>query len=246
MSTLGSFGQELNAVVVGASGGIGGALTRRLADDPAVSTVIACSRSGAVPEGAKVTSLPLDIENETSIEAAADRIGQALPDLHLMIIATGILHGADLEKTWRAIDPDAFERVFRINTIGPALIGKHFLPLLARDRKSAFAALSARVGSIGDNHLGGWHAYRALKAALNMIIRNFAIELGRRKPSAVCMGLHPGTVDTSLSAPFQGGVPKGKLFSPDDVADRLLRAIDDATSAESGNVLAWDGSTVPF
>lgn len=245
---LGSFGCDMRVVLVGASGGIGRALTLQLAGDPAVASVLACSRRGAAPDHPKVTTQPLDLEDEASIAEAAAVAQADGSKLDLVVVATGILHdGADLgpEKTWRSLDPTALERVYRINTIGPALIGKHFLPLLARDRKSVFAALSARVGSIGDNHLGGWHAYRASKAALNMVLRNFAIELARRNPKAVCLGLHPGTVDTGLSEPFQGNVPEEKLFAPDDAAARLLNVIDGATAAESGRVLAWDGSAVP-
>lgn len=127
----------------------------------------------------------------------------------------------------------------------PALVAKHFLPLLARDRKSVFAALSARVGSISDNQLGGWHAYRASKAALNMLLRTFAIELARRNPRAVCVGLHPGTVDTGLSAPFQANVPEGKLFTPDFAAARLLEVVDRLKPDDSGHVFAWDGQLIP-
>ena len=120
------------------------------------------------------------------------------------------------------------------------------LPLLPRDRKAVFAALSARVGSIADNQVGGWHSYRASKAALNMIIRTLAIELARRNPSAVCVGLHPGTVDTGLSAPFQRGVPADRLFSAERAADQLLTVIDNLTPQSSGGLFAWDGSAIPF
>ena len=169
--------------------------------------------------------------------------------LDLVIVATGILHdGPDLrpEKTWRSLDASALERVYRINTIGPALIAKHLLPSLAPDRKSVFAALSARVGSISDNRLGGWHAYRASKAALNMLIKTFAIELARRNPKALCVGLHPGTVDTKLSRPFQSNVPKPKLFDVDFVASRLLSVLDRLTPEDSGKLFAWDGQRIPF
>jgi NAD(P)-dependent dehydrogenase (short-subunit alcohol dehydrogenase family) len=123
-------------------------------------------------------------------------------------------------------------------------LAKHLLPLLPAEGKSAFAALSARVGSIGDNHLGGWHAYRASKAALNMLLRNLAIELGRRKPEALCVGLHPGTVDTPLSAPFQGNVAEGKLFTPAFAAGRLLAVLEALRPEDSGQVFAWDGQRV--
>lgn len=246
-SALGSFEDGMTVAVVGAAGGIGRALTSALAEHPRVESVLACHRRGAAPDHPKVRARHLDLEDEATIEAAA--AGLDGEKLDLVVVATGILHdGAELgpEKTWRSLDLAAFERVYRINTIGPALVGKHFLPHLARDRKSLFAAISARVGSIGDNQLGGWHAYRASKAALNMILKNFAIELGRRNKHAVCIGLHPGTVDTGLSAPFQGSVPEGKLFTPDYVAKCFLQVFDASTTADSGSVLAYDGSTIPY
>jgi NAD(P)-dependent dehydrogenase (short-subunit alcohol dehydrogenase family) len=245
---LGSFGADLNVVVVGASGGIGRALTNILTPNAAVTRIIACSRSGLVPEHFKVRHQSLDLEDEATIANAAEAAQADAAALDLVIVASGILHAGDAlhpEKTWRALDGAALEQVYRINTVGPALVAKHFLPLLARDRKSVFAALSARVGSISDNQLGGWHAYRASKAALNMLVRTFAIELARRNPHAICVGLHPGTVDTGLSAPFQANVAEGKLFTPDFAAAHLLEVVDRLTPEDSGNVFAWDGQLIP-
>lgn len=198
---------------------------------------------------ARVRQIPLDLENEETIVGAAASLADAFGSLDLVIVATGILYHEDglrPEKTWRSLDAAALERVLRINTIGPALVAKHFLPLLTKNSKSVFAALSARVGSIGDNEIGGWHAYRASKAALNMLIRNFAIELERRNPQAIAVGLHPGTTDTDLSRPFQANVPDGKLFSPDFAAQRLLQVIDGLRASDSGRQLAWDGKRIPF
>ncbi len=246
---LGSFASGMKTAIIGSSGGIGTSLVRELQEHRRVASVAACSRRQDDQVSKQALSLKLDLEDEASIVASAETLGEKFSDLDLVIVATGILHQGDglkPEKTWRAIDSTAMERIFRINTIGPALVAKHFLPLLARDRKSVFAALSARVGSIGDNQLGGWHAYRASKAALNMLIRNFAIELERRNPKAIAIGLHPGTTDTALSKPFQGHVPEGKLFSPDFVADRLLTVIDGLTTEDSGRVFAWDGEKIPF
>jgi NAD(P)-dependent dehydrogenase (short-subunit alcohol dehydrogenase family) len=135
--------------------------------------------------------------------------------------------------------------VLAVNTIGPALIAKYFLPLMARDEKAVMAHLSARVGSISDNRMGGWTSYRAAKAAQNMIVKNAAIETARRDPQKIIIGLHPGTVDTQLSAPFQGNVAAEKLFSPAQSADYLLRVIDGVTAQDSGKLLAWDGQQVP-
>ena len=153
--------------------------------------------------------------------------------------------GSGPERSYKQIDGAAMDEVFRLNTIGPALVAKHMLPLLPRDRRSVFAALSARVGSISDNRLGGWHAYRASKAALNMLIRNYALEQARRAPGNICIGLHPGTVDTGLSAPFQSNVPGEKLFSPEQSAGHLLEVIDRLASEDSGKCFDWAGKEVP-
>ncbi len=246
--SLESFGAEMSVVVVGASGGIGGALTNILSASPAVARIIACSRSGSVSDHTKVRHQRLDLEDELTIVRAADAVRADGGALDLVFLASGILHDDGAlrpEKTWRALDGAALERVYRINAVGPALVAKHFLPLLARDRKSVFAALSARVGSISDNRLGGWHAYRASKAALNMLLRTLSIELARANPRAICVGLHPGTVDTALSAPFQAGVPEGKLFTPERAAAHLLEVINGLGPDDSGKVLAWDGKPVP-
>lgn len=137
-------------------------------------------------------------------------------------------------------------RLFAVNTIGPALIAKHTLPKLPRDRRAVFAVLSARVGSIGDNRLGGCHGYRASKAALNMLIANFAIEMRRTHPLAVIVALHPGTVATSLSEPFQAGVAADKLFSPETSATHLLNVIDQLSPDDSGGFFAWNAERLPW
>ncbi len=232
-----SFEPGGSAVVIGASGGVGSALLVQLRDVPAFVTVSALARSFA-------GAARIDVTDEASIVAAAG--GLSTP-LRLVIVATGALQGPGFpqpEKSYRALDPVALMESFRLNTVGPALVAKHLLPLMAPRGKTVFAALSARVGSIGDNRAGGWHAYRASKAALNMILRNLAIETGRRNPDAICVGLHPGTVDTGLSRPFQRGVPDGQLFTPVASARHLLTVIDKLTPADSGNVLAWDGQTI--
>ena len=149
------------------------------------------------------------------------------------------------ERTLRAQSAAAFEAVFHINTVLPALIAKHMIPLMPRKERAVFAALSARVGSISDNRLGGWHAYRASKAALNMLIKNYAIEQTRRAPDFIAVGLHPGTVDTALSSPFQKGVPEGKLFSPAQSAGYLLSVLGQLTPDDTGKVFDWQGTEVP-
>jgi NAD(P)-dependent dehydrogenase (short-subunit alcohol dehydrogenase family) len=159
--------------------------------------------------------------------------------LHLVLAATGMLHDEFVtpERTWRALSRDALQRSFAVNAIGPALIGKHTLGHLAKGVKSAFVALSARIGSISDNRLGGWHAYRASKAALSMLICNFAVELAVGNRSAICVGRHPGTVDSALSRPFLAGVQPERVFTPELSAARLLRVLDGLTPSQSGSCL---------
>ncbi len=227
--------QEQAAVVIGASGGIGAAIAARLEASGRFAVVHALSRSGT----------GFDLEDEGSIAAAAASIADG-PAPTLVFVATGVLHhGFEPERSWRALDAEHLLRDYRINAVGPALVAKHFLPLLPRDRRAVFTALSARVGSIGDNRLGGWHSYRASKAALNMLLRNLAVELGRTHPQAVVAGLHPGTVDTGLSAPFQKGVKPEKLFTADHSAGKLLAVLDALTPEDTGSVFAWDGRRVP-
>ncbi|MEJ8404058.1 SDR family NAD(P)-dependent oxidoreductase [Brevundimonas vesicularis] len=232
-----------SAVVIGATGGIGRAMVERIVADGAFDTVWAVSRSGADVEGSQ--GLSADLEDEASLASAAERIGQG-PAPTLIVVATGVLHdGLQPERAFRQLDAEHLLRDYRVNAVGPALAAKHLLPLMPRDRRAVFAALSARVGSIGDNRLGGWHAYRASKAALNMILRNLSVEMARSHPQAVIAGLHPGTVATDLSAPFQKGVAEGKLFTADYSAERLLAVLSNLTPADSGGVFAWDGARVP-
>ncbi len=221
------------AVVVGAGGGIGAALAEALAASRRFTAVHALRRAD------------LDLEDEASISAAAGRL-DAPP--RLVIVATGLLHGRGVtpEKALRAVDPAAMLRSYAVNAVGPLLVAKHFTPLFPRAGKATFAALSARVGSLGDNRLGGWHSYRASKAALNMLLRNLAIELARSRPQAVCLALHPGTVDTGLSAPFQGAVPDARLFTPAYSAGRLLEVIDHRGPDDSGGVFDWADTPVPW
>lgn len=234
------------ACVFGASGGIGRALVELLKEDPSIGNVYAGSRNLDPNSGLDETAFCFDLEDENSIAEAAELIARDGP-LHLVFIATGILHdGPDFqpEKSWRMQNSRAYERAFAINATGPALIGKHFLPLLALNERSVFTALSARVGSISDNRLGGWHAYRASKAALNMIVRNFALELSARNKYAIAVTLHPGTVDTGLSEPFQRRVARENLFTPQDAARHLLSVVTQLRTEDSGHLIAWDGRKI--
>ena len=187
-----------------------------------------------------------DLNDEATIERAAALMRSAPPQL--IIAATGVLTLADgtgPERSYRRLRPDIMAQVLALNTIGPAMIAKHTLPLLDRNERGVFAAISARVGSIGDNGLGGWHSYRASKAALNMLIKNFAIELRRTHKLAVVAGLHPGTVDSGLSKPFQGNLPEGQLTEPAEAAQNLLRVLHGLSPDQSGEVFDFAGKRIP-
>ena len=234
----------MHAVIFGASGGIGSALIEVLSAREGVSHIHAVSRS-AVPESDKVTSYTADFLNEADLARVSGEI-KAAGSPELVIVATGILSDGDVqpEKTYRHQSLRSFERIFQINTFGPALVAKHVLPIMPRKGRTVFAALSARVGSVSDNRGGGWHAYRASKAALNMLIKNYAIEQKFRNKDAVIVGLHPGTVDTDLSKPFQSNLPDGQVITPERSAKALLGVIDGLASDDSGKLFGWKGEEI--
>lgn len=224
------------AVVFGARGGIGAALLAALAASGRYREVVGFSR-GSAPA--------IDLLDEASLAAAAS-FAAAKGELRLVIDATGFLHGEGQtpEKSWRQITPEGMARAFALNATGPALIMKHVLPLLPRAGRSVFATLSARVGSIGDNRLGGWYAYRASKAALNQIVRTAAVELARRAPEAMCVALHPGTVATGLSAPFAAtGL---EVHTPEAAAWHLLGVLHGLEADANGGFFDWRGAAVPW
>jgi NAD(P)-dependent dehydrogenase (short-subunit alcohol dehydrogenase family) len=230
------------AVVIGAGGGIGAALVTSLQASARFEHVHALSRHPS-PDTDSVSGGVIDVTDEASIQSAAEQIGSPVD---LVFVATGILHedGRMPEKALRELDGAALARIFQINTIGPALVLKHFAPLLAKDRRTVVAALSARVGSISDNRSGGWYGYRASKAALNMIMKSAAIELRQSRPQAICVALHPGTVDTALSKPFQARVPASKLFAARFSADRLLAVLAGLGLDDTGEIFGWDGAGI--
>ena len=246
LPVMGDIGQDFScAAVFGASGGIGKALVEGLAAG-GVSKIHTGSRSGAAPEGDGIIPFRFDYDDPASIADAVEGMRESPPTL--VIVATGVLtldDGSGPEKSLKQIDAETMARTLMLNTVGPALVAKHMLPLFPRNRRSVFAALSARVGSISDNRLGGWHSYRASKAALNMLIRNYAIELGRTHEQATVVGLHPGTVDTRLSEPFQGNVPESQLFTPERSANHLLDVISALTPTDSGKCFDWKGEEIP-
>ena len=232
-----------NIALIGASGGIGAGFIRQLLRQQAEAHIYALSRSAVAYDDSRVTALSIDITDEISVEAAAQAIDRPLD---LVLIATGLLHDEHMmpEKAVRDICRHNFMRSYEVNAVGPALVGKYFLPLMRKDVRAVFAVLSARVGSVSDNKAGGWYAYRASKAALNMVLKNFAIEMGRRHKDLIIAALQPGTVDTELSKPFQGNVADEKLFTADFSAGALLDVLEGLTPADSGGLFDWQGQKI--
>jgi len=239
------FSEPFDAVVFGAGGGIGAAFVDHLAQAEAVGHVHAFSSQTAKDARGNVTRRQVDVLNDQAVAEAAQVVKEFQP--RLIVVSIGTLQDETVqpEKTWRHLDADSMRHVLEVNTIAPAIVLKHFLGLMPRKEKAVFAALSARVGSISDNNIGGWYSYRASKAALNMIVRTASIELARRWPDAACIGLHPGTVDTKLSQPFQSGVPSKKLFTPEYSTEKMLNVIDSVTPEQSGQVFDYAGLPVP-
>lgn len=245
------------ALVIGGSRGIGLALVEALLANDAIGCVIAAARAPeqaaaldalAAVHGPRLRRVAIELADESSIAAAATQVRALTPAVHLLLNTVGLLHGEGLQPERRLADVDAaaLAKSHAINAIGPILVAKHFHPLLTHGERAVLATLSARVGSIGDNRLGGWYAYRSAKAAQNQLLRTAAIELGRRAPQLIVVQLHPGTVATDLSAPFRGNVAAEKLFTPAVAAGHLLRVIGSLSREDSGTFRAWDGSAIPW
>ncbi len=238
-----------NVLVVGASGGIGSAIVDTFANKQSTLNIFASSRKKNNFKCRKIKTLIIDYFDEATFTDAVKAISANVDSLDLILITTGFLHNYPdyiPEKSWKSINSTDMIKSYHINCVGPALVARYMLPLLSKEKKTVFAALSARVGSISDNKLGGWYSYRCSKAALNMVIRNLSIELSRLYPKAICVGLHPGTVDTRLSSPFLNSVPRGKLFSPQKVAVQLVDLISDLEHESSGKIHAWNGSLIEY
>jgi NAD(P)-dependent dehydrogenase (short-subunit alcohol dehydrogenase family) len=197
--------------------------------------------------GARLRRIDADLAHDHGFGALLDGL-DGTGELDLVVNATGLLHDRMVapEKSIEQVSRDALEAVFAINAFAPVLLARTLMPRLAGRRPAVFASLSARVGSIGDNRAGGWYAYRASKAAQNQLMRTFAIEWRRRNPLGTCLLLHPGTVDTALSAPFQSRVPAHRLFDPASAAGKLLRVIASSSPADTGRFVAWDGTDIPW
>jgi NAD(P)-dependent dehydrogenase (short-subunit alcohol dehydrogenase family) len=219
-----------HALIIGASGGIGSAIADWLRQGGVAVTGLSRRENG------------LDVTDEASVKAA---LGGLEPQFDLILVATGalVIDGAQPEKTLRKVTAQAMADQFALNCIGPSLVLKHSLRLMPRKGRSVFAALSARVGSIGDNSLGGWYSYRTAKAALNQMIHSGAIELGRTHPDAICVALHPGTVATEFTGDYAA---THDMVSPDQAASNLLAVIGQLDPAQSGLFFDWQGKQVPW
>ena len=244
----------MNVLIQGGGRGIGLALARRALAAGAERLVITARQPEASPAHAelaadpRITLLAMDVTDDAGIRVACAAMRGMLPRLDRVICTSGILREGEIrpEKRIADIDAEALVRLYRVNALGPMLLARELWPLLKGDHALRFSAISARVGSISDNRLGGWYAYRASKAALNQLMRTLSVELARANPNACVATLHPGTVDTDLSKPFQGGVPADKLFSADDSAGRMWAVLDGLTPQDSGTLFAYDGSVIPY
>jgi len=255
--------ESVNGLVVGANRGIGLGFVQHWLADARFRRIYATHRSALSPElTALVTQYPdrlrtvaMDITEEAQIIQAVAEIQHQGDRLHWVLYCVGVLHDATLqpEKGLQQIEADRLLRYFQVNSIGAVLLAKHLVPLLKPGNPTAtggdrriFASISAKVGSIGDNELGGWYGYRASKAALNMLMRTVAIEYSRKSPKTIVVMLHPGTTDTQLSQPFQRNVPPDKLFSVDRTVTQLMQVLDGLQPEDSGQFFSWDGSRLPW
>lgn len=229
-------------LVVGASGGIGAAFVEQLRRDTADARIFGTSRAGG--DGL----LALDLADSTSIDACVAQLREADFTPDQIIIATGLLHQDDQgpEKSYRDLEMNWLSQVMQTNAIGPIYLLSRLMGLLDRKAEVQIGLLSARVGSISDNQLGGWYGYRASKAALNMYLKTLSIELARTHKRVQLLSLHPGTTDTGLSKPFQARVPADKLFTPEFAATALLGVMQQVKGGASGQFLAWDGAPIPW
>ena len=253
-----TFGEELQqgiALIVGASQGIGLGFVQQLLSDGRIARVYGTYRHPhtavallALRANPKLICLQLDVTNEEEIARQIAYIKAQENTLDLAINCVGVLHSDDLqpEKSLRQIDSVRLLQYFQVNSIPTVLLAKHLQPLLKKRERTVLASISAKVGSIGDNHLGGWYGYRASKAALNMFLKTIAIEYSRKNPHTIVAALHPGTTDTRLSKPFQKNVLPEKLFSVERTVHQLLAIINSLTEEDSGSFFSWDGSPLPW
>ena len=234
-----------NIAVIGSSGAIGSAFVRALVERDDVSKIYAFARSACGLQSVKITAGYIDITKEDTVASCAQTVSRS-HNLDLILVTTGLLHEKDAmpEKAINEISHEKLSKMFLVNAIGPGVVMKHFLPRLRRDKPAILAVLSARIGSISDNVLGGWYSYRASKAALNMLVKCASIEMRRKYKLSIIVGLHPGTVESRLSKPFQQNIPEHKIFQPHDAAARMMATIDALGVEDSGRCFAYDGTEI--
>ena len=249
--------KNANALIIGATQGIGFGFVNQLLKGNGFAKIYAtyhCQTSASSllalerKHSRKICCLKMDITDEKQISEGVARIQSQTDKLHLAINCVGFLHEGSIqpEKSLRTVNTENLLRYFQVNSIGALLLAKHLLPLFRHGDRSVLATISAKIGSIGDNQLGGWYGYRASKAALNMFMRNVAIEYRRKSPQTIVAMLHPGTTDTRLSQPFQKNVLPEKLFSVERTTTQLLAVIEKLTEADSGEFFSWDGTRLPW
>ena len=249
--------EQLNTLIVGASQGIGLGFVRSLLKDERVQKIFCTYRNTATAgelfalqkqHAPRVICLKMDVTEESQIASALREVKDSVSELHLVLYCVGVLHEGELapEKSLRHLNSQNLMHSFQVNSIGAALVAKYLPPMFKRDTPSIFASISAKVGSIGDNRLGGWYGYRASKAALNMLIRTTAIEYKRRCPSTIVVALHPGTTATRLSEPFQNNVPPAQLFTVEHTVDLLSGVMAKLDLHDSGEFYSWNGSRLPW
>jgi NAD(P)-dependent dehydrogenase (short-subunit alcohol dehydrogenase family) len=244
-------------MVIGANRGIGLALVRAQLRDPRVHRLIATYRPGAnlhelalfaQRHAPRLDLVRLDVADDDSIAGFSRYLLRQQGGIDVTIHAAGILHERNIEpeKSITECNAASLKRLFAVNSVGPLMTAGALLSAQSRKRRFIFVALSAMVGSISDNRLGGWYGYRASKTALNQFIRTLANECHIKHPNASIVAIHPGTTDTDLSKPFQKTVKPGKLYSPDQTASRILRVLDDIDRGQSGQFINWDGNQIPW
>jgi NAD(P)-dependent dehydrogenase (short-subunit alcohol dehydrogenase family) len=253
---MNNYQTKTNALIFGASRGIGLGFVKALLEKQDVNIYATYRRTNLSTELLSLETihyqalhcLAVDVTKEDQIANLSDYIQQTESKLHLVINCVGILHQGTLqpEKSLRHINSENLVYYLQVNSIASVLIAKHFLPLFCHSNKSVLAFIGAKIGSIRNNHLGGWYGYRASKAALNMFMRTIAIEYSRKCPQTIVVSLHPGTTDTDLSKPFQKNIPPHQLFSIEKTVNQLLEVIDSLTANDSGYFVSWEGNRVPW
>lgn len=245
--------ESINAVITGASGAIGKAMLALLAARTDVGRIFALSRSGP-PESSgevddsKITWVNFDADQSESLCLAAEQVSAQCDRLHLVFNAVGILHQGDVqpEKSVKDLSEAQLLRVFTVNSFVLPLLARQLSSLLKHKEGSMFASLSARVGSISDNRLGGWYSYRASKAAHNMLLKTLSLEWKISHPRTTCIALHPGTVKSALSAPFVNDRYKNRVLTPDESASHLWQVMASCGPDQTGSFFAWDGTEIPW